>query len=124
LVVSICVAAMTTGPALACPRRLLCIVETSHAAAPEVPRTTTPAAAVPDVRQVTLASDHHLTFEAPPKRDPNEIEMPWIWRVLRDQVYSQLPRYEQKERFTLVLSPVVVTTPSDTIPGVGVAGDF
>jgi hypothetical protein len=102
---------MTTGPALACPRQLLCIVETSHAAAPEVSRTTTPAP-VPDVRQITLPPDHHLTFEAPPKRDPNELEMPWIWRVLRE------------ETFTLVLSPVVVTTPSDTIPGVGVAGDF
>jgi len=43
--------------------------------------------------------------------------------VLREQIYSRLPRHDD-ERFTLVLSPVVVTSPSDTIPGVGIAGDF
>jgi hypothetical protein len=51
--------------------------------------------------------------------------MPWIWQVLRREVYSRMPRYEQKREFSLVLSPVVVKTQTDeTVPGVGVAGDF
>lgn len=56
---------------------------------------------------------------------PGEIEMPWIWRVLREQVYSRMPTYEKRdESIKLVLSPVVVTSPSDTVPGVGISGDF
>ena len=62
-------------------------------------------------------------------RRPDGIEMPWIWVQLRRSVYSQLPRYERvsrraEHRFSLVLSPVVVTSPQDTVPGVGVEGDF
>ena len=60
----------------------------------------------------------------PPKRDPSEVEMPWIWRVLREQVHSRAAEPRAASGSTLMLSPVVVTTPSDTIPGVGVAGDF
>jgi hypothetical protein len=101
----------------------MCLVQPEVARASEVPRAQKPAA-IPDLLRVTLAPDDQLTFEAPAKRDPNEIEMPWIWRVLREQVYAQMPKYERKEAFTLVLSPVVVTTPNDTIPGVGVAGGF
>jgi hypothetical protein len=123
LIVSSCVAAITAGPALACPRHVLCLVQPEVAGASEVPRTYK-RATIPDLRRVTVAPDDQLTFEAPVKHDPNEIEMPWIWRVLRDQVYAQMPKYKRKEAFTLVLSPVVVTTPNDTIPGVGVAGGF
>jgi hypothetical protein len=35
-----------------------------------------------------------------------------------------MPRYEKRDAFSFVLSPVVVTSPSDTIPGVGLAGAF
>ena len=114
---------MTTGPALACPRPLLCFVEPSSAGVAELPRASTPAP-IPDVHHVTLAPRERFTFEAPPKGDPNEIELPWIWRVLRDQFHAHMPKYEAQEAFTLALSPVVVTTPSDSIPGVGVAGAF
>jgi hypothetical protein len=61
---------------------------------------------------------------AVPRREPGEIEMPWIWMALRAQVYSRMPTYEQGHDFKLTLSPVVVSSPSDTVPGVGVAGDF
>ena len=54
----------------------------------------------------------------------DEPEMPWIWQVLRREVYARMPRYEKEREFTLVLSPVVVKSQSDTVPGVGVAGDF
>jgi hypothetical protein len=86
--------------------------------------TRTPAP-IPDLHRAQLRSDDHLTLTAS-KRDelaPGEIELPWFWRVLREQVHARLPKYEE-QRFSLVLSPVVVTSPSDTIPGVGVGGYF
>ena len=49
--------------------------------------------------------------------------MPWIWQVLREGVYEQLPRYRD-DALTFVLSPVVITGSFDTVPGVGIAGDF
>lgn len=58
---------------------------------------------------------------------PN-LEMPWIWKMLKKEVYNRLPRYEQgtaqRKKFTAVLSPVVVDSGYDTVPGVGVEGDF
>jgi hypothetical protein len=119
------VAAVTTGSALACPRHVRCIVSPPQSMpSPELPRASVPAT-LPDVRSVTLAKDDQLAFgDAPAKADPSEVEMPWIWRVLRDQVYTRMPRYDRPQRFTLLVSPVVVTSPSDTIPGVGVAGEF
>lgn len=122
LVVFTCVAAVTTGPALASPRNLLFVVQPAPAP-PEIARTGTPAA-IPDVRTAHLPPDDHLTFgDAPAKLDPAEVEMPWIWRALREQVHTRLPKYEE-QRFSVVVSPVVVTSPSDTIPGVGVGGVF
>lgn len=57
------------------------------------------------------------------------IEMPWVWQMLRHNVYARMPRYDRvasrtANRFSLVLSPVVVSSPMDTVPGVGVEGDF
>ncbi len=103
---------------------MLCVVELNRTA-PEIAHGATPrTAAMLDVRSAQLPADRGLTFDAPARPDPDAVEMPWIWRVLRDQVYARMPRYEQPQRFTLVLSPVVVASPSDTVPGVGVAGNF
>lgn len=113
---------MATAPALACPRGAQCLVGLERTASPEVAR----AAAkprIPNLRAVRVSPRARLTFDAPAKRDPSELEMPWIWRVLREQVYSQMPNHRAK-RFTLTMAPVVVTTPAETVPGVGVAGDF
>ncbi len=63
-----------------------------------------------------------LALRAPVARRP-AFEMPWIWRVLRREVYRRLPRHEDPH-FTLSLAPVVVDGTFDTVPGVGVAGDF
>jgi len=57
------------------------------------------------------------------------VEMPWIWGQLRQGIYDRLPTYEGGSRqpankFTLVMSPVVVVTPQDSVPGVGVEGGF
>jgi hypothetical protein len=105
----------------------MCIVQPDAPYAGEIAMLRAPVT-VPDVRTVHLAPTTELDFgdfgDAPPKRDPGDVEMPWIWQVLREQVYARMPRYEKPERFELVMSPVVVTSPSDTIPGVGVAGSF
>ena len=52
-----------------------------------------------------------------------DIEMPWIWVVLRQQVYSRMPTYQERQ-FSMTFEPVVVSSPSDTVPGVGVGGVF
>src|SRR4051812_26546965 len=67
---------------------------------------------------------HGLLHTSSPRRDASEVEMPWIWQALRARVYSHMPTYEQSQDFKLVLAPVVVTSPSDTVPGIGIAGDF
>jgi hypothetical protein len=124
LVVASCIAVVTTGPALACPRAMMCLV-TPERTAPEVAHAAKRPPQIPNVRKLNLRVKPRarLTFTAPAKPDPNEIEMPWIWRVLREQVYSQMPSHRSRG-FALTLSPVVVTTPSETVPGLGVGGEF
>lgn len=115
---------MTTTPAIACPHGAQCLVGPGRTASPELARTVSQARVrIPNLRSARVVPCAHLTFEAPAKRDASEIEMPWLWRVLRDQVYAQMPNHRAKS-FTLTMAPVVVTTPSETVPGVGVAGDF
>jgi len=65
-----------------------------------------------------------LRLDALHKPDDRDlVELPAFWQLLRKEVYGRLPRYE-RHRFDLVLAPVVVRSPSDTVPGVGVEGDF
>ena len=65
-----------------------------------------------------------LTFR-PIVRRPDEVVKPWIWVVLSGHVYKHLPRYEQAEhQFSMVFSPVMVSTAGDSTPGVGLSGDF
>lgn len=57
------------------------------------------------------------------RANPDE-QLPWIWVVLRREVYTRLPHYERERKFSLVLSPVIVRSPTDSVPGVGVGGEF
>jgi hypothetical protein len=114
-VVRICLAiALLVGTsgsvASACPPLGACAV------APEMPE---PAAAAIDAKV------------PPPKRAaPGEVVMPWIWETLRERVYSRMPKYSERSDKTdkggleIVLSPVVVKSPADTVPGIGIAGEF
>jgi len=114
-----------TPIASACPKGSACVVAETRASGSEV--ASTPNAAD---RSVSLVPRPHaepsrplsLALRAPVARR-SAFEMPWIWRVLRHEVYRRLPRHEDA-RFTLSLSPVVVGGTFDTVPGVGVAGDF
>jgi hypothetical protein len=55
--------------------------------------------------------------------DPTAVEVPWIWRALRERFYAKMPT-RHTDDLTISLAPVVVTSPSDTIPGLGVSGNF
>jgi hypothetical protein len=121
-----------TAPAAACPPLDKCLVNLpSTTQLPHVSRVSPahgPANAAPQLR-TTPPPALDLTKDArelqlKPRLAPGEVEMPAIWSALRGKVYSRMPTYEQSEGFKVVLSPVVVTSPSDTIPGLGIAGDF
>jgi hypothetical protein len=102
-VVAVYVVLLVAGPAMACPVGQSCVVRQTH---------------------VKLQLDAQTAALQRPRDERDQIDMPWIWQVLREHVYARLPRYERPKRITLVLSPVVVKSLSDTVPGVGVGGDF
>lgn len=128
--------AISAAPrAEACPRGAACVSSETRAAAAEVARPVAHGSmlhvAIAHARRTTL--DDHVHLASSLKRHvvaaPGAVEMPWIWVQLRRSVYTRLPRYERVDRrldhrFSLVLSPVVVSSPQDTIPGVGVEGGF
>ena len=106
-----------TGSAMSCPPLDSCVTQlrsTTSVALAHTPQ------AAPDFSRLT----HSLLHTTTPRRAPGEVEMPWIWKALSSQVYSRMPTYEQSHAFKIMLAPVIVTSPSDTVPGVGIAGDF
>lgn len=64
-----------------------------------------------------------LSFGRVLRRDPAVPQVPWFWEALRSRVYSAMP-HVQKRNFTMTVSPVVVTGTDDTVPGLGISGDF
>jgi hypothetical protein len=80
-----------------------------------------PAQRVAEVVRAPVQAPAHVTLDG-------EIEMPWIWKTLCEQVYSRMPSYEgstdASHELKIVLAPVVVKSPTDTIPGLGISGDF
>jgi hypothetical protein len=111
-----------TAPAVACPPLDTCLTQLpSTTSLPHVSSAHGPTASQPasfDLTQIVRE------LAPPPRKVSGEVEMPWIWKALRARVYSRMPTYEQSHDFKIVLAPVVVTSPSDTVPGVGIAGDF
>lgn len=127
-----------TAPASACPQVTRCIAMASGMASPSSIRMQhmeTPAAR-PPVRHLSLtvlltASEdgnyslrRSLTSFRPAVIYAEDIEMPELWAVVATTVKAQLPRYETEESFSMVLSPVVVTMPTESTPGLGLSGDF
>ena len=103
-------------PASACPPGARCVIDapaTSEVAAPR--------------RPVSLKIEHDVERlpwrldEAPVHE--TQTDMPWIWQVLRREVEAAMPTYRDSS-LTMSLSPVVISGSFDTVPGVGVAGDF
>lgn len=79
-----------------------------------------PARTRPQLRVDTALARRMLTFGVA-RRDPAPV--PWFWEALRSRVYRAMPQVQQRG-FTMTLAPVVVTGTEDTVPGLGIAGDF
>jgi hypothetical protein len=139
LAIGLLLAAALATPSGACPRELRCIVlapvQTEEVDRPEVRfevRSERPhvrpglAAALPasDTSEHRALRTELITFE-PRVTYADQVEMPWIWEVLSAEVKSRLPHYDQAEaQFSMMLAPVVVTSPSESTPGLGLSGDF
>ncbi|MEJ7596806.1 MAG: hypothetical protein WKG01_02750 [Kofleriaceae bacterium] len=112
-------AILAVVPARACPRAPTCAVSLA------LERATRPPLLVvqrlPRPAPISLAFSFEVDHAA-----AGTDAMPWIWRVLRTEVYDRMPRYVDGEahRFSLTLSPVVVAGSFDTVPGLGVEGEF
>jgi len=128
-----------TAPASACPQGTRCIAMASGMAefsSTRAHRIETPASVPAPVQHLSLtvhltASEdgndslrRALTSFRPAVVYSGDIEMPELWAVVATTVKSQLPRYETEESFSMVLSPVVVTMPTESTPGLGLSGDF
>jgi hypothetical protein len=103
-------------PALACPPNARCVIEappTSEVAAPKRPVS---------LRITSVADAQPWKLDEAPARE-SVTELPWIWVALRREVIGAMPRYRNAD-LTFTLSPVVVSGSFDTVPGVGIAGDF
>lgn len=116
--------------ARACPRGTACfgttmnaaVVEAPNRVAPIPPPVTAPVRA-PLVKPLVMDESLTLALRAKQPAATDASAMPWIWQVLRTEVYEAMPHYEQ-ERYSLTLTPVVVAGQFDTVPGLGVGGDF
>lgn len=107
--------------AAACPRGALCVAADAERA--EIP---VPAAPRKPLRvQLAAPADSlpALRFSTERRTARADGELPSLWAALRTRVYAQLPT-QRSESVTLTLALVVVKGQYDTIPGLGVAGDF
>lgn len=112
----------------ACPRGAQCIANRPH----EIAAISAPRIEIPRPRRISLRLTADVSARKPvlamtpahERKDPNEVEMPWIWQVIRGQFYGSMPTFQGDQDLTLRLAPVVVAGQFDTIPGLGVAGEF
>jgi hypothetical protein len=100
----------------ACPPAAACLAKLrAGLREPLKPPETMPLASVTRSLQLPLAPTN-VTADA--------VGMPWIWRALRERVHSEMPSYRDRNDLKVVLAPFVVTSPSDTVPALGIAGAF
>lgn len=134
LTASLLLASQSSSSACPADASTPCIaVNTVSSDAPPAPRQpvflATQATAVAQARApqhefVTL-SPAALQPDAPSDPVGEAGEMPWIWKVLASEVYDRLPTVQDSAEYTAKLAPVIVTgTSNDTVPGVGMRGDF
>ena len=106
----------TMTPALACPPGARCVTDAQERSEVPQPRRALSLQIEKDVER------NPWRLEVAPVRVA-ATDMPWIWRVLREEVEAAMPTYRDHS-LTMSLSPVVISGQFDTVPGVGVAGDF
>lgn len=117
---AICLATLLglTGVAGACPPAAACLAKLRAGLREPLPPADPPVA--PALTSVTRS----LQLPLVTRRAAEPVQMPWIWGAVRARVHSRLPSYRGRNDITVVLSPVVVASPSDTVPGLGIAGAF
>ena len=115
------IALATAPPVFACPTRALCAAASPGSAAPREEARPAPQRTISLRIEAVAERAPWKLDEAPPKATADEL--PWIWQVLRREVMGRMPRYRD-DGLTFVVSPVVVAGSFDTVPGVGLAGDF
>lgn len=64
-----------------------------------------------------------LSFDSMPEARAIVMDMETFWSQLETSVHSQMPKVERRT-VTVTLSPVIVAGQFDTVPGVGVSGDY
>jgi hypothetical protein len=130
-VVLLSMLAMFSAPkAEACPHGTMCVSAVTRggdATQAEVPRPRSMLQLA--VKKVELSNHLAKSLRTYVVTRSGSAEMPWIWQVLRTSVYSRMPRYERlsqraENRFSFVVSPVVVSSPQDTVAGLGLEGGF
>jgi len=113
---------LTGAPASACPGTCLAMIDAPAREELPAPRVRKPLRltlrALPADEPIAA-----LRFAEARSAPPPSDDMPWIWKVLREKVYAQMPQH-QSESVSLVVAPVVIASTYDTIPGFGVAGGF
>ena len=116
------------APAGACPRDRACLAVRLPASAGEVP-----ASAPKHPRPLKAWVPGPLAEPAPSGvvgvavhriKPREEHEAAWLWRAIRKQTYKDLPSHEERNQLSFVFSPVMVSTPHATVPGLGVSGEF
>jgi len=118
-----CIAMLTTSASVSSVRVEQAVSAPAPAPAPPRKISLELRVASPSIDRLASLRSSLSTFE-PPVRYAGDIEMPALWAVVATEVRNHLPRYEDEDQFSMVLSPVVVTMPTETTPGLGLSGDF
>lgn len=114
------------GPSVQEPDRAELLLEPARVELqkePISPQALSPRRASRSVRDEPAPRPELIRVERTSGERQQEMEMPWIWRRCRRIARSKLPEHRE-EGFRAVLAPTFVTGPTDTTPGVGVAGHF
>lgn len=114
---------VATSRAEACPHSSVCVVAGTREAISAVRETRPRTLLQLAISELEIRDALAISLRRHVVATHRGVEMPWVWQVLRREVYGRMPRYVEP-RFSLVLSPVVVESPQDTVPGVGLEGAF
>ncbi len=122
-------------PASACPQGARCIAMVTRPASftsvrkdlspPPPPRkiSLTVRLAPPSADHLASLRSSLTTFE-PTVHHAGDVEIPYFWAMVATEVVSHLPRYQDDDQFSMIVSPVVVSMPTESTPGLGLSGDF
>ncbi len=121
--------ALAAGPVMACPTGT-CLTRGAAPARAEVspaPSTTPPVEVQLKLLRIAgLEVDvpaTRLSFDAMPEARAIAADMETFWAQLESSVYSRMPKVERK-KVSVTFAPVIVAGQFDTVPGLGLSGDY